>query len=117
MFEGAYTAVVTPFTQEGAVDVEAFQRLIEFQIEGGVDGIVPVGTTGESPTLDFAEHEHVINLAVQAVNGRAKVIAGTGGNSTSEALELTRHAKEAGADGTLQVTLVSARIRERLAAW
>lgn len=104
MFEGVYTAIVTPFTRDDNVDYEALGRLIEFQIEGGVDGIVPVGTTGESPTLTMAEHQHLIEFTIARVAGRGKVIAGTGGNSTAEALELTRHAKEAGADGSLQVT-------------
>lgn len=104
MFEGAHTAIVTPFNKDGEVDYDRLRALIEFQIDGGVDGIVPVGTTGESPTLNFEEHNQVVRAVVEAVNGRAKVIAGTGGNSTSEALSLTRHAREAGADGTLQVT-------------
>lgn len=104
MFEGAYTAIVTPFLEDGSVDYEAFQSLVEQQVEGGIDGIVPVGTTGESPTLNYEEHRGVIEAAVKAAAGRIKIIAGTGGNSTEEALELTRHAKDAGADGTLQVT-------------
>lgn len=104
MLEGAYTAIVTPFTREGLVDYERFRDLIEFQIAGGIDGLVPVGTTGESPTLDYREHERVIEFCLETVRRRVKVIAGTGGNSTAEALELTRHAKEAGADATLQVT-------------
>jgi 4-hydroxy-tetrahydrodipicolinate synthase len=104
MFEGAYTAIVTPFNQDGSVDYGKLRALIALQIEGGIDGIVPVGTTGESPTLDFDEHEKVIEVAIEASRGRLKVIAGTGANSTSEALQLTRHALKAGADGTLQVT-------------
>ncbi len=104
MFKGCYTAMVTPFAKDGSVDYDRFGELIEFQVEGGVDGIVPVGTTGESPTLDVREHHRVIEYAVKAAAGRIKVIAGTGGNSTAEALELTAHAREAGADGTLQVT-------------
>jgi len=104
MFEGAYTAMVTPFDKNGAVDYDAFARLIEEQVSAGIDGIVPVGTTGESPTLSIEEHEKVIKQAVAISSGRVKVVAGTGANSTSEALELTRHALEAGADGTLQVT-------------
>jgi len=104
MFEGAYTAIVTPFTRDGQVDYPRFRDLIEFQIAGGVDGLVPVGTTGESPTLDFKEHEKVIEVAIETARRRVKIIAGTGANSTAEALELTRHAKDAGADGTLQVT-------------
>ena len=104
MFEGAYTAIVTPFTAGGEVDYDRLAQLVTRQIEGGVDGIVPVGTTGESPSLDYDEHNRVIDTVISAAAGRAKVIAGTGANSTSEALKLTRHAREAGADGTLQVT-------------
>jgi len=101
-FTGTYTALITPF-RNGAVDVSAFQSLIERQIAGGVDGIVPVGTTGESPTLDTAEHIEVIRLAVEAAAGRCEVIAGTGANATSEAIELTRAAEQLGATATLQV--------------
>ena len=104
MLEGAYTAIVTPFTREGLVDYERFRDLIEFQIAGGIDGLVPVGTTGESPTLDYKEHERVVEFCLETVSRRVKVIAGTGGNSTAEAIELTRHALAAGADATLQVT-------------
>lgn len=104
MFEGAYTAIVTPFTRDGQVDYARFRDLIEFQIAGGIDGLVPVGTTGESPTLDFKEHEKVVEVAIETARRRVKIIAGTGANSTAEALELTRHALQAGADGTLQVT-------------
>lgn len=101
-FSGTYTAIVTPF-KGGQVDVPALERLIRTQIRGGVDGIVPVGTTGESPTLSFEEHIEVIRLAVKFARGKLKVIAGTGGNSTSEAIYLTRAAEEAGADASLQV--------------
>jgi 4-hydroxy-tetrahydrodipicolinate synthase len=104
MFEGAYTALVTPFNKDGSVDYGKLRTLIAMQIEGGMDGIVPVGTTGESPTLDFDEHEKVVEVSVEASRGKLKVIAGTGANSTSEALQLTKHALKAGADGTLQVT-------------
>lgn len=104
MFKGVYTALVTPFTRDGQVDHDRFRRLIEFQVEAGVDGIVPVGTTGESPTVTVAEHCALIDTAVEACRGRLKVLAGTGGNSTAEAVELTRHAIAAGADATLQVT-------------
>ena len=104
MFEGAYTALVTPFTRDGQVDYPRFRDLIEAQIAGGIDGLVPVGTTGESPTLDVAEHEKVIEVAIETARRRVKVIAGTGANSTAEALELTRHAQQAGADASLQVT-------------
>jgi 4-hydroxy-tetrahydrodipicolinate synthase len=86
------------------VDFGALRALIDVQAQAGIDGVVPVGTTGESPTLDYAEHNRVIDETIAAVHGRMKVIAGTGANSTSEAIELTRHAKESGADATLQVT-------------
>jgi len=101
---GVYTALVTPFNRRGDVDYQRLRDLVEWQIREGVDGLVPVGTTGESPTLSFAEHEKVIETVIDAVRGRVIVVAGTGANSTAEALELTRHAKEAGADATLQVT-------------
>ena len=101
---GAYTALVTPFTRDDRVDYGRLEELIEFQIAGGMDGLVPVGTTGESPTLTMAEHEKVIAETIRIARRRVKVIAGTGGNSTAEALELTRHARDAGADATLQVT-------------
>lgn len=104
MFKGTYTAIVTPFTTKGEVDYDALGRLIEAQIAGGVEGVVPVGTTGESPTLSMAEHHEVVEFTIKTVAHRVKVIAGTGGNATSEALALTQHAKEGGADGTLQVT-------------
>lgn len=103
MFKGSIVAIVTPF-KEGRVDEEAFRSLIEFQIENGTNAIVPCGTTGESATLSIKEHKRVIDIAIEAVNHRVPVIAGTGGNSTSEAIELTGHAKKAGADATLQVT-------------
>jgi 4-hydroxy-tetrahydrodipicolinate synthase len=101
-FTGTYTAIVTPF-KNGKIDESAFERLIKFQIKGGVDGIVPVGTTGESPTLDYDEHIRVIALAVKYAGGKIKVLAGTGANSTSEAIYLTQEAQKAGADGSLQV--------------
>lgn len=104
MFTGAYTAIVTPFNRTGEVDYGKLRALIAMQIEAGIDGIVPVGTTGESPTVDVAEHEKIIEVTIEACKGKVKVVAGTGANSTAEALELTRHAKAAGADGTLQVT-------------
>jgi 4-hydroxy-tetrahydrodipicolinate synthase len=103
MFKGSIVAIVTPF-KDGKVDEEAYRQLIEFQIENGTSAIVPCGTTGESATLSVEEHARVINIAVEAVNKRVPVIAGTGGNSTSEAIALTKHAKEVGADATLQVT-------------
>jgi 4-hydroxy-tetrahydrodipicolinate synthase len=102
MFQGTHTALITPF-RNGEVDTEAFRNLIERQIEGGVDGIVPCGTTGESPTLGRKEHLKVIELAVEYAAGRVKVIAGTGANATSEAIQLTTQAAEMGVDGTLQV--------------
>ncbi|MGJ8672059.1 4-hydroxy-tetrahydrodipicolinate synthase [Rubritalea sp.] len=103
MFAGTHTAIITPF-RDGQVDEEAFRQLIEKQIAGGVQGIVPVGTTGESPTLDADEHLEVIRIAVDAVAGRIKVIAGTGANSTSEAIHLTEEAETIGVDASLQVT-------------
>jgi 4-hydroxy-tetrahydrodipicolinate synthase len=102
MFTGTYTAIVTPF-KNGLVDEPALEKLIKFQVKGGVDGIVPVGTTGESPTLDYDEHIKVIALAVKFAAGKVKVIAGTGGNSTAEAIHLTQAAEKAGADASLQV--------------
>ncbi len=101
--QGCYTAIVTPM-ENGQVAWGTLRDLIEAQIEGGVDGIVPVGTTGESPTLGVEEHEKVIETTIELAKGRCQVIAGTGANSTEEALVLTKHAKEAGADATLQVT-------------
>jgi 4-hydroxy-tetrahydrodipicolinate synthase len=103
MFEGAYTAIVTPFNRDGSVDYGKLKELVEFQVEGGVDGIVPVGTTGESPTVDYAEHDRIVETCIAAAGRRVKVIAGTGANATAEAIQLTRHAQAAGADGTLQV--------------
>ena len=100
--QGLYTALVTPF-RNGAVDYDRLTKLVEMQISYGVDGISPVGTTGESPTLSFEEHERVIATVVQLVNRRCKVLAGSGANSTAEALHLTRHAKADGADFSLQV--------------
>jgi len=102
MFTGTYTAIVTPF-KNGQLDEAALERLIKIQIKGGVDGIVPVGTTGESPTVDFHEHIRIIELSVKFAAGKIKVLAGTGGNATSEAIYLTQAAEKAGADGSLQV--------------
>lgn len=102
MFEGAITAIVTPFRQ-GKVDEPGFRGLIEFLIENGIQGIVPCGTTGESATLSHEEHQRVIEIAIEAGGKRVPIIAGTGSNSTEEALSLTRHAKKAGADGALLV--------------
>jgi len=102
MFTGTYTAIVTPF-KNGQLDETALERLIKAQIKGGVDGIVPVGTTGESPTVSYEEHVQVIRLAVKFAAGKVKVLAGTGANSTTEAIYLTKEAEKAGADGSLQV--------------
>ena len=102
MFTGTYTAIVTPF-KDGKVDELSFERLVRAQIKGGVDGIVPVGTTGESPTLSFEEHIYVIELAIKFAAGKIRVLAGTGGNSTDEAVYLTIAAERAGANGSLQV--------------
>lgn len=101
-FTGTYTAIVTPF-KGGVLDEAALERVIKMQIKGGVNGIVPVGTTGESPTLDYDEHIRVIELAVKLAKGKIKVLAGTGGNSTKEAIYLTQQAEKVGADGSLQV--------------
>jgi 4-hydroxy-tetrahydrodipicolinate synthase len=103
MFTGSHVAIVTPF-RKGTVDERAFSDLIEWQIASGTHGIVPCGTTGESATLSHEEHNRVIELTVEIVNRRVPVIAGTGSNSTDEAIALTRHAKRAGADGALLIT-------------
>lgn len=102
MFTGTYTAIVTPF-KSGKVDEGALSRLIKSQIRGGVDGVVPVGTTGESPTLSYEEHIAVVEFTVRAAGGKIKTLAGTGANSTEEAIYLTKAAERAGADGSLQV--------------
>ena len=101
-YEGLYTAIITPF-RGGEVDESAFRRLIDTQIAAGVTGIVPVGTTGESPTLTHREHMDVIRIAIEHSAGRCQVVAGTGSNSTAEAIAMTREAEQMGADGTLQV--------------
>src|SRR6185369_5492541 len=103
MFQGSIVAIVTPF-KNGAIDEERLRELVEFQIENGTDGIVPCGTTGEASTLDYEEHDKVIEIVVDQARKRVPVIAGTGSNSTREAIELTAHAKELGADGALLVT-------------
>ena len=103
MFRGSYTALITPM-KNGLIDEEAFRRFVEWQIAEGTHGLVPVGTTGESPTLDFDEHKRVIDLTVEVARGRVPVIAGAGSNSTAEAIELSEHAEKAGADGLLIVT-------------
>ena len=102
LFTGTYTAIVTPFAG-GKIDEKALARLVRGQVRAGVDGIVPVGTTGESPTLDYEEHIRVIEAAIDFAGGKIKVLAGTGGNSTAEAVYLTKAAQDAGADGSLQV--------------
>jgi 4-hydroxy-tetrahydrodipicolinate synthase len=101
--EGAYTALVTPMRGDG-IDVAALERLVEDQIAGGIDGLVPCGTTGESPTLSHAEHLQVVRIVIAAACGRVPVLAGAGSNSTQEACDLARACKELGADGTLQIT-------------
>ena len=102
-FQGVYTALVTPF-RNGQIDTDALNRLVDEQVAAGVAGIVPVGTTGESPTLTYEEHEQVIRMVVARAQGKCQIIAGTGANCTREAIEMTRRAKEDGADATLQVT-------------
>ena len=103
MFEGVFTALVTPF-RDGAVDERALEELVELQITAGVDGLVPCGSTGESATLSHAEHRRVVEVVVSAAHGRVSVLAGTGSNNTREAVALTQHAKEAGADGALLIS-------------
>jgi 4-hydroxy-tetrahydrodipicolinate synthase len=105
VFEGVHTALVTPFRDgDGSVDEAALRVLVERQVAAGVDGIVPCGSTGESATLSHAEHRRVVEVVVEAARGRVQVIAGTGSNNTREAIELTHHAKEAGADGALLIS-------------
>ena len=103
MISGSIVAIVTPMQDDGRLDFERFKTLIDFHIEQGTDGIVVVGTTGESPTVDFDEHKELIRLAVAHARGRIPIVAGTGGNSTSEAIELTQSAKNTGADACLSV--------------
>jgi len=103
MFHGAIVAIVTPF-RNGKLDAASLRRLVEFQIRNGTDGIVPCGTTGESATLSYEEHERVIDLVIEAAAGRVPVIAGTGSNNTKEAIVLTRYARKAGADAALVIT-------------
>ena len=103
MFKGAITAIVTPF-KNGQFDEAAYRELIEFQVKGGVHGIVPCGTTGESPTLSHAEHKRVVETCIDQVKKRVVVIAGSGSNNTAESLELTQHAQQAGADAALMIT-------------
>ena len=101
-FRGTYTALITPF-REDRIDTAAFKALIDRQVAAGITGIVPVGTTGESPTVDTDEHIEIIRLAVEYAAGRCQVVAGTGANATKEAIELTQAAEKVGATGTLQV--------------
>src|ERR1700752_4217784 len=102
-FQGSITALITPF-KDGAVDEQGFQRFVEWQIDEGIDGVVPVGTTGESPTLSHDEHKRVVELCIDEAKGRVPVIAGAGSNSTREAIELAQHAEQAGANAVLVVT-------------
>lgn len=104
MFKGSFTALVTPFDADGNVDEKALKDLVEWQITEGSNGLVPMGTTGESPTLSHDEHKHVVEVCIEAANGRVPVIAGAGSNNTKEAIELAEHAEKAGADGVLVVT-------------
>ena len=104
MFEGAYTGIVTPFNRDGAVDYGRLRALIDLQAGAGIDGIVPVGTTGESPSLTVEEHERVIAVTVEACRGRMKVIGGTGANSPDEAIELTRAASSHAPFGDFGIT-------------
>jgi 4-hydroxy-tetrahydrodipicolinate synthase len=104
MFKGSFVALLTPMQANGSVDEAAFERFVDWQIREGTHGVVPVGTTGESPTLSHAEHKRVVEIAIATAKGRVPVIAGAGSNSTAEAIDFTRHAKEAGADAALVVT-------------
>ena len=103
MFKGSLVAIVTPMHEDGSLDLESFGTLIDFHVEQGTDGIVVVGTTGESPTVDFKEHHLLISTAVKHAAGRIPIIAGTGANSTTEAIDLSAYAKDAGADASLSV--------------
>jgi 4-hydroxy-tetrahydrodipicolinate synthase len=103
-YRGVYTALVTPFTKYGSVDEQALEKIIAYQISQGIDGLVPCGTTGESPTLSHEEHDRVIELTVKFAAGKVPVIAGTGSNATSEAIRLSRHAQTAGVDAVLLVS-------------
>jgi len=104
MFKGSLVALITPMRDDGSVDEKAYAALVDWQITEGSNGVVPVGTTGESPTLSHDEHRRVVEIAIEVARGRVPVIAGAGSNSTEEAIALTRHAKEAGADAALVVT-------------
>ena len=104
MFKGSLVALSTPMRTDGSLDEKTFANFVDWQIKQGTNGIVPVGTTGESPTLSHAEHRRVVEIAIEVAKGRVPVMAGAGSNSTAEAIELTRHAKQAGADAALVVT-------------
>ena len=104
MFKGSFVALVTPMRPDGSVDEQAFAAFVDWQIREGIHGVVPVGTTGESPTLSHDEHKRVVEIAIEVANRRVPVIAGAGSNSTEEAIDLTRHARQAGADAALVVT-------------
>ncbi|MCB4821463.1 4-hydroxy-tetrahydrodipicolinate synthase [Roseicella aerolata] len=104
MFKGSMVALITPMRSDGSLDDKAFVELVEWQIAEGTEGLIPVGTTGESPTLSHEEHKRVVELCVEAAKGRVPVIAGAGSNSTAEAIDFARHARKAGADATLVVT-------------
>ncbi len=102
-FQGTGTALVTPFRKDGSLDEKSLRRLVDFQIKNGVEALIPVGTTGESPTLTYKEHYRVFDIVIEQANGRVKIFAGTGSNNTEEAIEQSRHAKKAGADAALVV--------------
>ena len=104
MLRGSLVALITPMRDDGAVDEKGFAELVEWQITEGTEGLVPVGTTGESPTLTHEEHKRVVEICVEVARGRVPVVAGTGSNSTAEAIDFTRHAKKAGADACLVVS-------------
>ena len=103
MFKGSNVALITPF-KNNKLDIDAYIKIIHFHLENGTNGLVPAGTTGESPTLDHDEHQKVIELCIKEAKGKIPVIAGTGSNSTDEAISLTKHAEKMGADGVLVVT-------------
>ena len=103
MFKGSHTALITPF-KNNEIDEKSFRSLIDFQISEGIHGLVPVGTTGESPTLSHLEHKKVVEICIDQVAGRVPIIAGTGSNNTEEAIDLTRHSEKAGASAALVVT-------------
>src|SRR3982751_6195773 len=103
MITGSLVAIVTPMREDGSLDLARFKNLVDFHVNEGTDGIVVVGTTGESPTVNFDEHKELIKVAVDHARGRIPIVAGTGGNSTAEAIELTESAKKAGADACLSV--------------